>query len=206
MAELVYEGDGFWGDGLSGNGLSGNNVGDLRAVGFGVVRMGVDEVLAEAVRLTNYADDARLSGEGGGGRGGSGGGGGVVGDSVAGGGDVLNEVADAALCVRLLAEARVSMYGCMGRMMRGVAQPAAEEGVLLWRVAVLPAMDRVALDQLPAAMLHCLALDVAAHWLLLRRCGAATDALQQLERTREGVRNLSLWHACGMHRRIGPLI
>jgi hypothetical protein len=198
MAELVYEGDGFWGDGLSGNG-----VGDLRAAGFGVVRMGVDEVLAEAVRLTNYADDARLSGEGGGGSGGGGGGGG---GSVAGGGDVLNEVADAALCVRLLAEARVSMYGCMGRMMRGVAQPAAEEGVLLWRVAVLPAMDRVALDQLPAVMLHCLALDVAAHWLLLRRCGAATDALQQLERTREGVRNLSLWHARGLRRRIGPLI
>ena len=186
MAELVYEGDG----------LSENGVGDLRAAGFGVVRMGVDEVLAEAVRLTNYADDARLSGEGGGGSGGS----------VAGGGDVLNEVADAALCVRLLAEARVSMYGCMGRMMRGVAQPAAEEGKLLWRVAVLPAMDRVALDQLPAAMLHCLALDVAAHWLLLRRCGAATDALQQLERTREGVRNLSLWHARGLRRRIGPLI
>ena len=196
MAELVYEGDGLSGDGLSGNGLSGNGVGDLRAAGFGVVRMGVDEVLAEAVRLTNYADDARLSGEGGGGSGGS----------VAGGGDVLNEVADAALCTRLLAEARVSMYGCMGRMMRGVAQPAAEEGVLLWRVAVLPAMDRVALDQLPAVMLHCLALDVAAHWLLLRRCGAATDALQQLERTRDGVRNLSLWHARGLRRRIGPLI
>ena len=197
MAELVYEGDGFWGDGLSGNGVS-----DLRAAGFGVVRMGVDEVLAEAVRLTNYADDARLSGEGGGGSGGGGG----VGGSVAGGGDVLNEVADAALCTRLLAEARVSMYGCMGRMMRGVAQPAAEEGKLLWRVAVLPAMDRVALDQLPAAMLHCLALDVAAYWLLLRRCGAATDALQQLERTRDGVRNLSLWHARGLRRRIGPLI
>ena len=196
MAELVYEGDGFWGDGLSGNG-----VGDLRAAGFGVVRMGVDEVLAEAVRLTNYADDARLSGEGG-----EGGGGGGGGSSVAGCGDVLNEVADAALCVRLLAEARVSMYGCMGRMMRGVAQPAAEEGKLLWRVAVLPAMDRVALDQLPAAMLHCLALDVAAYWLLLRRCGAATDALQQLERTRDGVRNLSLWHARGLRRRIGPLI
>jgi hypothetical protein len=47
-----------------------NGVGDLRAAGFGVVRMGVDEVLAEAVRLTNYADDARLSGEGGGGSGG----------------------------------------------------------------------------------------------------------------------------------------
>ena len=201
MAELVYEGDGFLGDGLSGNGLSGNDVGDLRAAGFGVVRMGVDEVLAEAVRLTNYADDARLSGEGG-----EGGGGGGGGSSVAGCGDVLNEVADAALCVRLLAEARVSMYGCMGRMMRGVAQPAAEEGKLLWRVAVLPAMDRVALDQLPAAMLHCLALDVAAHWLLLRRCGAATDALQQLERTRDGVRNLSLWHARGLRRRIGPLI
>ena len=196
MAELVYEGDGFWGDGLSGNGVS-----DLRAAGFGVVRMGVDEVLAEAVRLTNYADDARLSGEGG-----EGGGGGGGGSSVAGCGDVLNEVADAALCTRLLAEARVSMYGCMGRMMRGVAQPAAEEGVLLWRVAVLPAMDRVALDQLPAVMLHCLALDVAAHWLLLRRCGAATDALQQLERTRDGVRNLSLWHARGLRRRIGPLI
>jgi hypothetical protein len=59
MAELVYEGDG----------LSGNGVGDLRAAGFGVVRMGVNEVLAEAVRLTNYADDARLSGEGGGGGG-----------------------------------------------------------------------------------------------------------------------------------------
>ncbi|GEM_PF-4778557 len=191
MAELVYEGDG----------LSENGVGDLRAAGFGVVRMGVDEVLAEAVRLTNYADDARLSGEGG-----EGGGGGGGGSSVAGCGDVLNEVADAALCVRLLAEARVSMYGCMGRMMRGVAQPAAEEGKLLWRVAVLPAMDRVALDQLPAAMLHCLALDVAAHWLLLRRCGAATDALQQLERTRDGVRNLSLWHARGLRRRIGPLI
>jgi hypothetical protein len=196
MAELVYE----------ENDISGDGVGDLRAAGFGVVRMGVEEVLAEAVRLTNYADDARLSGEGGGGSGGGSGASGGVGGSVAGCGDVLNAVGDAALCVRLLAEARVSMYGCMGRMMRGVAQPAAEEGVLLWRVAVLPAMDRVALDQLPAAMLHCLALDVAAHWLLLRRCGAATDALQQLERTRDGVRNLSLWHARGLRRRIGPLI
>ena len=71
-------------------------------------------------------------------------------------------------CTRLLAERAdvdVWLYGPYDARSGATCRGG---GVLLWRVAVLPAMDQVALDQLPAVMLHCLALDVAAHWLLLR--------------------------------------